>query len=98
MTEFELFQALRPLYPAREYALLPQVANGTGAGSKRHCDALALSLWPSRGLYLTGFEMKSYIVGAISRWTLDHWRAFSDREMARQSPETMKRRKRAESD
>jgi hypothetical protein len=60
VTEFELFQALRPLYPAAEYALLPQVANSTGAGNKRHCDALALSLWPSRGLHLSGFEMKSY--------------------------------------
>ena len=60
MTEFELFQALRPFYPAREYALLPQVADGTGAGTSRHCDALALSLWPSRGLHLSGFEMKSY--------------------------------------
>ena len=60
MTEFELFQALRPLYPAAEYALLPQVANATGQGNKRHCDALALSLWPSRGLHLSGFEMKSY--------------------------------------
>ena len=60
MTEYELFQALRPLYPAAEYALLPQVANATGARTKRHCDALALSLWPSRGLHLHGFEMKSY--------------------------------------
>jgi hypothetical protein len=60
MTEFELFQALRPHYPSREYALLPQVANGTGARTFRHCDALALSLWPSRGMHLSGFEMKSY--------------------------------------
>lgn len=60
MTEFELFQALRPLYPPREYALLPQAANGTGAGAFRHCDALTLSLWPSRGMHLSGFEIKSY--------------------------------------
>lgn len=60
MTEYELFQALRPLYPAAEYALLPQVANATGARTKRHCDALALSLWPSRGLHLHGFEMKRW--------------------------------------
>jgi hypothetical protein len=60
MTEFELFQALRPLYLAREYALLPQTANGTGMRANRHADALALNLWPSRGLHLSGFEMKSY--------------------------------------
>jgi hypothetical protein len=60
VTEFELFQALRPRYPAQQYALFPQVANATGANRPRHCDAIALSLWPSRGLHLTGFEMKSY--------------------------------------
>ena len=60
MTEFELFQALRPRYPAQQYALFAQVANATGAIQSRHCDALALSLWPSRGLHLSGFEMKSH--------------------------------------
>jgi hypothetical protein len=40
--------------------LLPQVANGTGTAAFRHCDALALSLWPSRGLHLHGFEIKTY--------------------------------------
>jgi len=60
MTEHQLFLALRALYPAAEYALLPQVANGTGSRANRHADALALSLWPSRGLSLSGFEMKSY--------------------------------------
>ena len=58
MTEFDLFFALLPLYPAREYALLPQVANATGFAANRHCDALALSLWPSRGIHLHGFEIK----------------------------------------
>lgn len=60
MTEYQLFQALRPLYPPAAYALLPQVANGTGSRANRHADALALSLWPSRGLHLSGFEIKSY--------------------------------------
>lgn len=60
MTEFLLFQALRPFYPALEYALLPQTANATGFAANRHCDALALSLWPSRGLHLSGFEIKSH--------------------------------------
>jgi hypothetical protein len=60
MTEYELFEALRPRYPAREFALFPQVANGTGTNALRHCDALALGLWPSRGLHLHGFELKSW--------------------------------------
>lgn len=60
VTEFELFQALRPFYPRAEYALLPQTANNTGFGVSRHCDAFALSLWPSRGLATSGFEIKTY--------------------------------------
>lgn len=60
MTEFELFQALRPLFPQQEYALFPQVANGTGYGANRHIDAIAMGLWPSRGLHFHGFEIKSH--------------------------------------
>lgn len=60
MTEFELFRLLRDHFPPREFALLPQVANGIGAGAFRHCDALALGLWPSRGIRLHGFEIKTY--------------------------------------
>jgi len=48
------------MYPQAEYALLPQTANGTGANRWRHCDALAMSLWPSRGLEVSGFEIKCY--------------------------------------
>lgn len=59
MTEFELFQALRPHYPPQQFALLPQVGSSTGIVG-RHCDGLALGLWPSRGLHLHGFEIKSY--------------------------------------
>ena len=60
MTEYELFMALRPHFPSREFALLPQVGNGTGSAYLRHCDALALGLWPSRGMRLHGFEIKTY--------------------------------------
>lgn len=57
-TERDLFEALRPLYPPDAFALLPQVGNGTGSHLRRHADAIAISLWPSRGLTLEGFEMK----------------------------------------
>ena len=60
MTEFELFNALRAHYPKQEYALLPQVANGTGSRATRHADAIAMGLWPSRGIHIHGFEIKSY--------------------------------------
>lgn len=57
-TERELFEALRVLYPPNEFALLPQVANGTGSHVRRHADAFAISLWPSRGITFEGFELK----------------------------------------
>jgi hypothetical protein len=60
VTEHELYQALRLRFPAQEYAVLPQVGNKTGSGVSRHADALALSLWPSRGICLHGFEIKSH--------------------------------------
>lgn len=60
MTESQIFTALKPLFPANEYALIPQVRNGTGYSKSvtRTADALALSLWPSRGIALHGFELK----------------------------------------
>lgn len=52
-------QKLMEKYPAPEYAFLKEVANGTGAGGSRYADAIVMSLYPSRGLYLTGFEIKT---------------------------------------
>ncbi len=60
MTAGQLMLALQERYPSREYALLQEVANTTGSSSRRHADAVALSLWPSRGLVLHGFELKAY--------------------------------------
>lgn len=61
MTDGQLLLALRKRYPAAEYALLEQVRNSTGFSRQpRTADAIALSLWPSRGLHLHGFEIKSY--------------------------------------
>lgn len=57
--EAALFAALRDKFPAREFALLPQVGNATGFKTNRHADALALGLWPSRGMELHGFEFKT---------------------------------------
>lgn len=59
-TAAELMAALAVRYPVGQFALLEQVANGTGSRANRWCDALAMSLWPSRGLELIGFELKSH--------------------------------------
>jgi hypothetical protein len=58
MTTEQLMTLLRQKYPKGEFAFFTEVPNGTGSHASRHADALAMSLWPSRGLYLTGFELK----------------------------------------
>lgn len=61
LTEAQLTVLLAERFAAPEYAFLPQVRNGTGWSRRttRTADALAMSLWPSRGLELIGFELKS---------------------------------------
>jgi hypothetical protein len=53
--------ALRERYKAPAYAILFEVRNGTGyqRSSTRYADAIAMSLWPSRGLEIIGIEIKS---------------------------------------
>ncbi len=60
MTENELTAALRVKFPPPEYALLHQVRNGTGWSRKtvRTADVLVMGLYPSRGLHLSGIEIK----------------------------------------
>jgi hypothetical protein len=56
-TAHDVIEALRAKYPANAYAFLTEVADATGF-ARRHCDALVMSLWPSRGLEIIGFEVK----------------------------------------
>lgn len=55
---YELRAMLAEKYKSPEYAFLQEVGSGTGANSGRYADAMAMSLWPSRGLHLMGFEIK----------------------------------------
>src|SRR5438128_1984050 len=55
----ETTRKLAELFAAPEYALLYEVAKGTGSYGGRYADAVAMSLYPSRGLYLSGFEVKT---------------------------------------
>ena len=60
LTEGQLFGRLKKRYAAPEYAIFPGVQNSTGyTRQRREADALAMSLWPSRGLEILGFEIKS---------------------------------------
>ena len=58
----ELLLKLSNKFPSPQYAFLSQVRNQTGYGNLsdgiRTADAMALGLWPSRGNYLHGFELK----------------------------------------
>lgn len=61
MTESDLLSLLRDRHDPREWALVSGMRNGTGysRGTTRTADAVALNLWPSRGLALHGFEIKA---------------------------------------
>lgn len=55
---FEVIEALRRRFPPPAWAMFEGVSNGTGRHSRRWADALAMSVWPSRGLEIAGFEVK----------------------------------------
>jgi hypothetical protein len=54
----DIYAVLRLRYCAPEWAQMFEVANGTGSNIRRYADAIAMNLFPSRGLELHGFEIK----------------------------------------
>lgn len=68
MKESDFISLLSKRYPAPAYSFLPHVRNQTGysKSSERTADALAMSLYPSRGLHLSGFEIKCQIGDLIN--------------------------------
>lgn len=65
MTSSHVKAALRLHYAAPEYAILEEVRNATGRMKKRKgqqariADMVAMGLWPSSGLEILGFEIKT---------------------------------------
>jgi len=57
-TADEVLSALRLRYPAKEFAFLRNVGNATGGALHRWADVVVMNLWPSRGLEITGIEIK----------------------------------------
>jgi len=57
--------AMRARYCAPEWALMYEVGNATGSQQRRWADAVAMNLYPSRGLEIHGFEFKA----SRSDWT-----------------------------
>jgi hypothetical protein len=54
-----VIEALKEKYALPAFAFLPNVGDSTGWSKSRTADALAMGCWPSRGLYLYGFEVKA---------------------------------------
>ena len=57
MRSDEIAALLRAKYCAPEWAFFEEVSRATGGGHRR-ADAIAMNLWPSRGLTIEGFEIK----------------------------------------
>ena len=54
----ELIERLGKHFPSPTYGFITQVRSATGSTNCRTADAMAMSLWPSRGLHILGFEVK----------------------------------------
>ena len=54
----EIIKRLASKFPSPLYGFITQFRNGTGFMANRTADAMAMSLWPSRGLHIYGFEVK----------------------------------------
>jgi hypothetical protein len=53
-----LFDRIAAMLPPPEWAVLGEVPDATGGRARRWADAVAMNLYPSRGLELRGFEIK----------------------------------------
>lgn len=58
MTASDVVKCLKVYFASPAYCLLEQVADGTGARQHRWADAVAMSVWPSRGYDIHGIEVK----------------------------------------
>lgn len=58
ITASDVIAALKLRFASPQFAFLEQVADGTGARSHRWADAVAMSVWPSRGYDIHGIEVK----------------------------------------
>lgn len=99
-TEAEMLDLLRARYSEQHgngeaWAFVTHVRNAAGFDASRTCDAIAMALWPSRGLVLHGIEVKcsrsdwlrelkapakaETFAGLVDRWYL----AIADRTIVR---------------
>ncbi len=55
----EVLEALRRDYPSPDKAFIAEFRGGTGWSRESRADGIAMDLWPSHGLELIGFEIKT---------------------------------------
>lgn len=53
-----IYKALAKRFKPPEWAMFREVGNATGSNCRRHADAVAINLWPSRGMEVVGVEVK----------------------------------------
>lgn len=59
--EHEICSQIKDAYPLPAYTVLSFLRDGTGFQTRgQEADAMAFGTWPSRGLKVIGFEIKSY--------------------------------------
>lgn len=59
MTEYEVFEKLKYIFPSPAHVILNGVRNTTGFNKKINiADALIFSVYPSRGIWMSGVEIK----------------------------------------
>ncbi len=73
-TEQSVFEKLDALFPAPAWIMLRQVANSTGDRVCQFADVLAVSCWPSRGVYAVGIEIK-VSPGDLKKELGKHWKS-----------------------
>lgn len=59
MSTNNLREALRKRYALPEWVLMEEVRDAAGHAANRSADGIAMSMWPSRGLEINGFELKA---------------------------------------
>lgn len=55
----KVLEKLSSQWPWPDCAFIPEFRGGTGWGRESRADAIAMHLWPSKGLELIGFEIKT---------------------------------------
>lgn len=57
-TSSDVLQAIFTKHSGPEWVRFAEVANSTGAHSRRRADAVCMAIWPSKGFAIHGFEIK----------------------------------------